>query len=349
MTLGTSPHPLGTALDESAEAEARAHATRVRMILGASATWWGARVARAVGVVKAHRSLALRVLAGVYLLALVAVLASSWGIAGLDESLQLGQVHVAFLMLAGAGMAVASLSADKLFPVAPQPEPEVPRSDLTGLGDLLAQMSHELRTPLNAVIGFSEVMRHELHGPLNERYQEYAIHISESGGRMLKSSQDALAVAEAMTVLLAKTPHLPKETVSAAVLLEEAWRSVGGNAMDASGCGPSCTMRVERRAATQALEHILREALNRAEGPASIEAVAHMQGSLQRLRIRARTQAANISVPQGSRGGAYPVAGKGGLNMLLARLLIEAQGGHLTCDVEPDGVWCAEIGFKSAA
>ena len=51
----------------------------------------------------------------------------------------------------------------------------------------MAQMSHELRTPLNAVIGFSDVMLRELHGPLgNARYQEYAHHISESGGRLLE-------------------------------------------------------------------------------------------------------------------------------------------------------------------
>lgn len=349
MTLGTSPHPLGAALDQSAEAEARAHATRARMVLDAAATWCSERATRALRGLKMHRSMALRVLAGVYLLALVAVLASSWGIAGLGETLHMGQVHVAFLMLAGAGMAVASLSTDRFLQPARPPEPEAPRGDLTGLGDLLAQMSHELRTPLNAVIGFSEVMRHELHGPLNERYQEYAIHISESGGRMLKSSQDALAVAEAMTVLLAKTPHLPKESITAAALLEEAWTAVGGRAMDASGCGPACTMLVERRSATQALEHILREAMNRAEGHGGIEAIAHPQGSQQRLKIRVRTPVANTGLPLGTAASAYPVAGKGGLNMLLARLLIEAQGGQLVCGTEPDGAWCAEICFQSAA
>ena len=36
-------------------------------------------------------------------------------------------------------------------------------------------MSHELRTPLNAVIGFADVMRAQMFGPLgNERYGEYA-------------------------------------------------------------------------------------------------------------------------------------------------------------------------------
>src|SRR5262245_40665857 len=42
----------------------------------------------------------------------------------------------------------------------------------------LATMSHELRTPLNAVIGFSEIMKDEIFGPVgSERYKDYAASI----------------------------------------------------------------------------------------------------------------------------------------------------------------------------
>jgi len=348
MTLGTSPHPLGAALDVSAGAEARAHVSHARATLAAAA--WRGRdlLAQGIRFLKTHRVATLRVLAAIYLAALAAVVASTWGMTGPGESLHMGQVHVAFLMLAGAGMAVASLNSRLLFPDPQLAAPPVPpRSDLTGLGDLLAQMSHELRTPLNAVIGFSEVMRHELHGPLNERYQEYAIHICESGGRMLKSSQDALAVAEAMTVLLAKTPHLPKERVEAAVVLDEAWRAVGGTGMDNVGCAAACCLIVERRATVQALEHILREAIARAAGASGVEALTRVEANGHSLRIRAQGTGAGASTPGAAGASVYPVAGNGGLNVLLARLLIEAQGGRLTCSVEPDGAWCAELFFPN--
>ena len=34
----------------------------------------------------------------------------------------------------------------------------------------LASMSHELRTPLNAIIGFSELMKEQIIGPLADQY-----------------------------------------------------------------------------------------------------------------------------------------------------------------------------------
>ena len=45
----------------------------------------------------------------------------------------------------------------------------------------LATMSHELRTPLNAVIGFADVLRSEMLGPLGfPKYRDYANHIHDS-------------------------------------------------------------------------------------------------------------------------------------------------------------------------
>ena len=59
----------------------------------------------------------------------------------------------------------------------------------------LANMSHELRTPLNAVIGFSEVMKTELMGPLgSDLYRGYAKDIHDSSSHLLAIINDILDI-----------------------------------------------------------------------------------------------------------------------------------------------------------
>ena len=63
--------------------------------------------------------------------------------------------------------------------------------------DFLTNMSHELRTPLNAIIGFSEVLRDGLFGPLgNPRYTEYVGDIHSSGEHLLAIINDILDLAK---------------------------------------------------------------------------------------------------------------------------------------------------------
>ena len=57
----------------------------------------------------------------------------------------------------------------------------------------LASMSHELRTPLNAVIGFSDMMKAEIMGPVQpSQYVEYVDIIQSSGSHLLDLINDIL-------------------------------------------------------------------------------------------------------------------------------------------------------------
>lgn len=59
--------------------------------------------------------------------------------------------------------------------------------------EFLANMSHELRTPLNAILGFAEIIKDEMVGPLGtKRYSEYARDIHESGTHLLSIINDIL-------------------------------------------------------------------------------------------------------------------------------------------------------------
>jgi two-component system cell cycle sensor histidine kinase PleC len=57
----------------------------------------------------------------------------------------------------------------------------------------LANISHELRTPLNAILGFSEILKTKLFGPLGApQYESYVCDIHESGVLLLNLINDLL-------------------------------------------------------------------------------------------------------------------------------------------------------------
>ena len=58
--------------------------------------------------------------------------------------------------------------------------------------EFLANMSHELRTPLNAIIGFSEVMRDGLVGPMSDKQRNFTGDILRSGQHLLSLINDIL-------------------------------------------------------------------------------------------------------------------------------------------------------------
>lgn len=61
--------------------------------------------------------------------------------------------------------------------------------------EFLANMSHELRTPLNAIIGFSEIIKNEVFGPVGRKeYWEYARDIYDSGKKLLQVINEILDV-----------------------------------------------------------------------------------------------------------------------------------------------------------
>ena len=87
----------------------------------------------------------------------------------------------------------------------------------------LASMSHELRTPLNAVIGFTELMKSSLFGPLGHaKYEEYVCDINKSGVHLLSLINDILDLSR----LEAGKTDLVEEKVLLRPLIAEVCRSV---------------------------------------------------------------------------------------------------------------------------
>jgi PAS domain S-box-containing protein len=86
----------------------------------------------------------------------------------------------------------------------------------------LANMSHELRTPLNAVIGFSEIMKTELLGPIGtETYRGYSHSIHDSAKHLLGIINDILDISsiESGSPRLHEGIHEPEQICQSVVAL----------------------------------------------------------------------------------------------------------------------------------
>jgi two-component system cell cycle sensor histidine kinase PleC len=82
----------------------------------------------------------------------------------------------------------------------------------------LATMSHELRTPLNAILGFSEIMKNEVLGPMgNANYKDYVNDIHNSGQHLLNLINEILDLSR----VEAGRYELNEEPISLAVIAEE--------------------------------------------------------------------------------------------------------------------------------
>ncbi len=87
--------------------------------------------------------------------------------------------------------------------------------------EFLANMSHELRTPLNAIIGFSQVLREQLFGEVNEKQKEYLDDIVSSGNHLLALINDILDLSkvEAGQIELEVAPFSLREALERGVVM----------------------------------------------------------------------------------------------------------------------------------
>lgn len=93
----------------------------------------------------------------------------------------------------------------------------------------LANMSHELRTPLNAIIGFSEVIKTEVYGKIeNASYEEYISLIYNEGRHLLEIINEILDLSK----VEANKFELCESTGSIHSIISEALRTVAEPAHD---------------------------------------------------------------------------------------------------------------------
>ncbi len=153
----------------------------------------------------------------------------------------------------------------------------------------LANVSHELRTPLNAIIGFSDLLKDEVNGPIGHpSNREYVEIINKSGNHLLQLVNDILDMSklEAGQVQLVHEPFDVRDLLHSCVTLMDAEARQRGVHIDIGMFEGTVELNADRRACKQILLNLLSNAVKFTPGGGQISVSAEFHPEAVMLAVR---------------------------------------------------------------
>jgi signal transduction histidine kinase len=208
--------------------------------------------------------------------------------------------------------------------------------------EFLATMSHELRTPLNAIIGFSQVLKQQMYGPLNERQADYVDDVLSSGQHLLNLINDILDLAKVEAGRMELQPStfdLPELLENAASMVRErATRQ--GTGLTVAVDGSVGAMEGDERKVKQVLFNLLSNAVKFTPSGGKVTLAA--RAADEQVVISVHDTGIGISAEEQEKifeefyqVGASRTQEGTGLGLALTRRLVELHHGRLTVESEP--------------
>jgi cell cycle sensor histidine kinase DivJ len=209
-----------------------------------------------------------------------------------------------------------------------------------GKSRFLANMSHELRTPLNAIMGFSDIMRQKLFGPLSERYAEYADLIHESGAHLLELINDVLDMSkiEAERFELAREDFDARDAIGAVLRLMRGQADRQGVSLRGDLASESLEAEADRRAIKQIAFNLISNALKFTPKGGAVTVSARAVGEVLEIVVTdtgvgiSADDLVRIGKPYEQAGDADQRQAGSGLGLSLVRAFARLHGGEMVME-----------------
>ncbi|MBT5874269.1 MAG: response regulator, partial [Candidatus Latescibacteria bacterium] len=209
----------------------------------------------------------------------------------------------------------------------------------------LSSMSHELRTPLNAILGFSDLLKGQFYGELNEKQSSYVQQIDDSGKHLLDLINDLLDIAKidagAMTIESSQFP--PVDLLDGSVSMMGTLSRKKNIVVETKVEPDVLLLAGDLRKCKQIMYNLLSNAIKYTPEKGHIRVHA---GFTEQSKVRISVTDTGIGVPEALQDSIFSeffqadrmrdeALGGTGIGLALTRRLVELHGGEIGLDSLP--------------